>query len=145
MLYLLSLHGLLANNFQWALQIEFLGSGTIGPGIAESTHSAWTETAACSLPSSWPWSPSLLVCGPPQPADISFPLMHSIISLTCSAESRMFHTAAFWMLLSVNYTAPVHQVYDPASRLGLLKWRNASMGHAVCTAAGVSLDWFPWL
>lgn len=75
-LYLPSSHGLPANNFQPALQIELLGSRTVGPGTAESTHSAWTETAACSLPSSWLWSQNLLSGGPPQPAEISF-LLHA--------------------------------------------------------------------
>lgn len=120
-LYLLSSHGLPANNFQPALQTELLGSRTVGPGTAESTHSAWTETAACSLPSSWLWSWSLLACGPPQPAEISFIFMHPVISLTCSAESGVFHTAASWMLLSFNYTAPVHQVYDPVDKTGIVK------------------------
>lgn len=132
-LYLPSSHGLLANNFQPALQIELLGSRTVGPGTAESTHSAWTETAACSLPSSWPqWIQSLLACGPPQPAEIFIFFRHLVISLTSSAASAMFHN-----LLS--------GLWSCQPRLGLLKRKNESTGHIVCTAAGVILDRFPWL
>lgn len=118
-LYLPSSHGLPANNFQPALQIELLGSRTVGPGTAESTHSAWTRTAACSPPSSWPWSQSLLACGPPQPAEIC-----SLTPASCNKLdlfSRIGSVSYSCILNAiVSCTAPVHQVHSPPAKT----WTN---------------------
>lgn len=109
-LYLPSSHGLPANNFQPALQIELLGSRTVGPGTAESTHSAWTRTAACSPPSSWPWSQSLLACGPPQPAEIC-----SLTPASCNKVDLFSRIGSVSYSCILNFivscTAPVHQVH----------------------------------
>lgn len=55
-----------------ALQIELLGSRTVGPGAAASTHSAWTGTAACSPHPVGSEAKVCSACGPPQPAETSF-------------------------------------------------------------------------
>lgn len=83
-----------------ALQIELLGSRTVGPGAAASTRSAWTGTAACSPHPVGCEGKVCSACGPPQPAETSF----SCFSLraSCNELDLFSRIRSVWHSCSVN-------------------------------------------